>query len=447
MAKIKNFQLYQLLFLRLVIILAVVACVFFLYKQHFIYTTIFFLLIFIALLAELFYFVQNVFQFYDKTISAILNDDFSADFSKHSGLQNYKSLFKLYNTLKANKQEQVSKDIVYSSILNNIETAVLILQKKQGEEERNIFFINDYFSGHFRVPKVTKWHYLKNMLPSLCTIIEERDFDDIKTSIQIRIDKEDMQTFILQASKTVNYNDEYYIVLMDSIQNVIDKKEKEAWVNLMKVISHELMNSVTPIRSLAQNLQEIAGQEKLTDDDLDDIRQSVNTMIHRSDHLQGFIESYRKLAMLPSPVKEKTELTALIGSVLQIMAPLLKNAGISIDNKVTDKRWLMVDRLQIEQVLINLLTNSMYALEDKVDKKIEIAAEFKNKRVFITISDTGSGIDAAIEDKIFLPFFTTRKQGAGIGLTLSKNIVEAHNGYLIYNTDGERTTFLICLVE
>jgi nitrogen fixation/metabolism regulation signal transduction histidine kinase len=256
-----------------------------------------------------------------------------------------------------------------------------------------------------------------------------------------------MQTFILQASKTVNYNDEYYIVLMDSIQNVIDKKEKEAWVNLMKVISHELMNSVTPIRSLAQNLQEIAGQEKLTDDDLDDIRQSVNTMIHRSDHLQGFIESYRKLAMLPSPVKEKTELTALIGSVLQIMAPLLKNAGISIDNKVTDKRWLMVDRLQIEQVLINLLTNSMYALEDKVDKKIEIAAEFKNKRVFITISDTGSGIDAAIEDKIFLPFFTTRKQGAGIGLTLSKNIVEAHNGYLIYNTDGERTTFLICLVE
>jgi nitrogen fixation/metabolism regulation signal transduction histidine kinase len=285
------------------------------------------------------------------------------------------------------------------------------------------------------------------MLPSLCTIIEERDFDDIKTSIQIRIDKEDMQTFILQASKTVNYNDEYYIVLMDSIQNVIDKKEKEAWVNLMKVISHELMNSVTPIRSLAQNLQEIAGQEKLTDDDLDDIRQSVNTMIHRSDHLQGFIESYRKLAMLPSPVKEKTELTALIGSVLQIMAPLLKNVGISIDNKVTDKRWLMVDRLQIEQVLINLLTNSMYALEDKVDKKIEIAAEFKNKRVFITISDTGSGIDAAIEDKIFLPFFTTRKQGAGIGLTLSKNIVEAHNGYLIYNTDGERTTFLICLVE
>ncbi|MNE32333.1 Sensor protein ZraS [compost metagenome] len=101
----------------------------------------------------------------------------------------------------------------------------------------------------------------------------------------------------------------------------------------------------------------------------------------------------------------------------------------------------------MEQVLINLLTNSMYALEGKAEKHIEISSEVKNKRVYITISDSGNGIDSAIEDKIFLPFFTTRKDGAGIGLTLSKNIIEAHGGYLNYVSDESKTHFTICLME
>ena len=107
----------------------------------------------------------------------------------------------------------------------------------------------------------------------------------------------------------------------------------------------------------------------------------------------------------------------------------------------------MVDSLQMEQVLINLLTNSLYALEGNDEKIIEISAEQKNKRLFISISDSGIGIDAEIEDKIFLPFFTTRKEGAGIGLTLSKNIIEAHGGYLNYQMDDNKTRFIICLVE
>ena len=107
----------------------------------------------------------------------------------------------------------------------------------------------------------------------------------------------------------------------------------------------------------------------------------------------------------------------------------------------------MVDALQMEQVLINLLTNSLYAMEEKDEKIIEISAEFKNQRLFISISDSGIGIDGAIEDKIFLPFFTTRKEGAGIGLTLSKNIMEAHGGYLNYQTDDHKTRFVICLLE
>ncbi|WP_242497107.1 sensor histidine kinase [Flavobacterium petrolei] len=382
---------------------------------------------------------------YDRTITSILQNDFTSDFSKHKSYQNYSSLFKLYERLKNKENEQVSKDIVYRSILNTIETGIIILQKEGNDW--NIFLMNDYFSKHFDVPKVSKWKYLKNHLPSLCEIIEEQDFQEIKTSLEIRVNQQDTQTFLMQTSRSEIYNTDYFIVLLDSIQNVIEKKEKEAWVNLMKVISHELLNSITPIRSLSQNLQELVQQETISAEDLDDMKSSVATMLRRSDHLQQFVESYRKLAMLPSPKKEVIELSKLIDNSCQIMNPLFKKEHIEVINTFAFDRRLHIDPQQMEQVLINLLTNCIHALKDGVKKQIVISAEVKEKRTFIMITDNGKGIEQEIESKIFLPFFTTRKEGAGIGLTLSKNIVEAHGGYLVYRNDNGKTAFVICLVD
>lgn len=435
---------YNAIFIRITLIVIGIAIGVFLFEKGLFYSSFFVALISFLLLIEFYQFVKNTFLFYDKTIEAILNKDFSSDFSKHSSFENYKNLFKLYDNLKIKENDAVSRDQIYRSILNSIETGVIILQKE--ENDWNIFMMNDYFSKHFMVPKVSKWHYLKNQLPSLCDIIEEQNFQEIKTSVQIRVDKQDTQTFILQSSRTKTFHQEYYIVLLDSIQKVIEKKEKEAWTNLMKVISHELMNSITPIRSLTQNLNEMMQQPELSKEDLEDIRQSASAMMYRSDHLQNFVESYRKLAMLPSPKKERVELDQLIRETLQVMVPMFKKENVSVANLVTN-RWLFADKLQIEQVLINLLTNSMYALESKIVKEITIASEVQNNRIFISITDSGSGIDAEIEDKIFLPFFTTRKDGAGIGLTLSKNIIEAHGGYLSYHVENEKTSFVICLIE
>jgi nitrogen fixation/metabolism regulation signal transduction histidine kinase len=441
----QSFKIYNQLFIRLLFIIIGVGIAVFLLQRGLIYTSVFCFFIIFLLLIELYWYIKNAFLFYDKTIQAILQNDFSADFSKHKSFKNYASLFKLYEKLKTKENDQFSKDIIYRSILNNIETGILILRKE--ENDWNIFLMNDYFSKYFSVPKVSKWSYLRNQLPSLCSIIEEQNFEEIKTSLQIRVNNQDTQTFVLQSSRSKTFNQDYYIVLLDSIQKVIEKKEKEAWINLMKVISHELLNSLTPIRSLSQNLHELVQQETLSKEDLDDMKSSVFTMLNRSDHLQQFVESYRKLAMLPSPKKEKVALSQLIEGSLQIMAPLIKQEKIEIHNTISFNRWLEIDKNQMEQVLINLFTNSIYALSDKKEKQIKISAEVKEKRVFITITDTGNGIETEIEDKIFLPFFTTRKEGAGIGLTLSKSIVEAHGGYLAFNNENEKTSFVICLVE
>lgn len=374
-----------------------------------------------------------------------MQDDFSSDFSKHKFNSTYNELFTLYETLKNKQNEQVTRDIIYRSILNNIESGVIILQKQ--EREWSIFLMNDYFSSHFNVPKVSKWRYLKNQLPALCEIIEEDDFHEIKTSIDISINEQSKQTFVLQASRTEIFEQDYFIVLLDSIQNVVEKKEKDAWINLMKVISHELLNSITPIRSICQNLEDLVEQDSLSTEDLEDIKNSVQTMLRRSDHLQKFVEGYRKLAMLPSPKKEKIGLKQLIENSLEVMNPLFKEKNVEVYNEVTIDRLLSVDVQQIEQVLINLLMNSLHALENREQKQISIAAEIKENRIFIQISDNGNGIDKEIENKVFLPFFTTRKEGAGIGLTLSKNIVEAHGGYLDFKKQDDKTNFVICLIE
>jgi nitrogen fixation/metabolism regulation signal transduction histidine kinase len=398
----------------------------------------------IIMLAEMYFYVQNRVLFYDRTLLSILQNDFTTNFPEENKKDNFKTLYLLYETLKEQQQEQTSKEVVYQSILNSIETGTLILEKEN--EEWNIFLMNDCFSDLFKVPKVSHWKYLKNYLPSLCNEIENLGFTELKSAISIKIEEQDLQTFMLQTSLTKTYNKEYFIILLDSIQRVIEKKEKEAWINLMKIISHELMNSLTPIRALSQNLLQIVDQEKLEKDDFEDIKSSISTIINRSDHLQVFVENYRKLAMLPTPNKQMTPINMLFDDCLRIMNPILKSENIQLINEINSSRSILIDKNQMEQVIINLITNSIYALKDKAEKKMFLSSYTENNRFFITISDNGKGIAPEIRDKVFLPFFTTRKDGAGIGLTLSKNIIEAHGGYLSYQTDEDQTDFVICLI-
>ncbi|WP_291151331.1 sensor histidine kinase [Flavobacterium sp. UBA7680] len=440
----KNWKFYNALFARVLFVMILFfVCVFLIYKMFYYNALLvgFFAFIF---LAEMYLYVKNELQFYDRTLLSILQNDFSTNFPEENKKDNFKSLYLLYENLKVQQQEQTSKEMIYRSLLNNIDTAALILEKEN--EDWDIFLMNDCFSDLFKVPKVSHWKYLKNYLPSLCNEIEKTEFSELKSAISIKIEEQDLQTFMLQTSKTQTYNKEYYIILLDSIQRVIEKKEKEAWINLMKIISHELMNSLTPIRALSQNLLHIVDQESLEEDDFDDIKSSISTIINRSDHLQVFVENYRKLAMLPTPTKQMTPINSLFEDCLRIMSPILKAENIELINDIHSSRSIMIDKNQMEQVIINLITNSVYALKEKNEKKMYLSSYTENNRFFISISDNGKGIDPEIQDKIFLPFFTTRKDGAGIGLTLSKNIIEAHGGYLSYQTDEDKTSFVICLI-
>jgi len=395
-------------------------------------------------LVELYFHTKNRALIYDKTILSILHNDFSSLLPESYKSGNYSNLYNLYESARKKQYELSSRDLVFTSILDNVDTAILILRKSS--DDWSVFLMNDYFSKLFGVPKFRNWQHLREKIPSFAAILEESGFSEMKSSAEIRVNEGELQTFSVQTSQTQSFQDMYYVVMLDSIQKVVERKEKQAWVNLMNVISHELMNSLTPIQSLSQSLNEIAQHEVPDADDLQDIRDGLSTIVNRSNHLTFFVENYRRLTMLPTPVKEPTNLSALIRDCVQIMSPVLKQENVGIIDNVQLVSSVNVDARQIEQVFINLITNSVLALREKSEKHIYIKSWTEPNRVFIGISDTGKGIENEIRDKIFLPFFTTRKDGAGIGLTLSKNIVEAHGGYLSYAPRDGKTEFVVSLI-
>src|SRR5690606_2413458 len=141
---------------------------------------------------------------------------------------------------------------------------------------------------------------------------------------------------------------DYFVLRLDPIKKIIDKKEKESWINLMNVISHELMNSLTPIQSLSNSLQGITSQENLDKEDIEDLQDGLQTISNRSNHLQFFVENYRKLASLPSPQKQLTDLSILVSECINVMQPLLKTENIQVVSEL-EKIYLEVDRQQLKQ--------------------------------------------------------------------------------------------------
>ncbi|WP_121964352.1 PAS domain-containing sensor histidine kinase [Myroides sp. N17-2] len=427
-------------FLRIIVILAFGLLGMYLFKVGLTYSFLLVCILIIALFSELYFFQKRYYSAIDRIVLAMIYDDYSLKTTKVQANETLNNLQRLYQKLQTQQQQNEIRELVYLNILNNIESGILILEKKG--EQWEIFFINDYFSTLFDIPKIKSWTNLERLLPSLANHLQLLDFKESKESIDIKIEDEEKQTFMLQTSNTTSQNQEYFIVLLDSIQKVLEKKEKDTWENLMKIISHEIMNSLTPIHSLAHNTQQILEEEEhLSEEDIDDIKLSINTIVNRTDHLQQFINNYRKLTMLASPKKQVVDPNHIIKLSVETLMPLFKNNQIAVHTNLSLQTTVEWDAKQMEQVFINLLTNAIHATAKQKIKEININLYEKNNRLCIDIEDSGAGILAEIKEKIFIPFYTTREEGAGIGLPLSKNIVEMHNGYLTYNRREDKTVF------
>ena len=212
--------------------------------------------------------------------------------------------------------------------------------------------------------------------------------------------------------------------------------EMEAWQKLIRVLTHEIMNSITPIISLSETLSEREMSEK----NYPVMRQGMQTIHRRSKGLLEFVENYRKLTRLPAPVRRPVAVREL----LQDLQKLFSEEYIRIELPEAD-RILQIDRTQIEQVLINLIKNAKEACSRKEHPRIEVKMlPALSWQCLITVNDNGEGILPEVQDKIFVPFFTTKPSGSGIGLSLCKQVMNRHGGNItVQSTVGKGSCFTL----
>jgi two-component system, NtrC family, nitrogen regulation sensor histidine kinase NtrY len=231
------------------------------------------------------------------------------------------------------------------------------------------------------------------------------------------------------------------LVAVHNIRSELQSRELEAWQNLTKVLRHEIMNSLTPIVSLSETMKEIIVHDLNTDDgnkrqeSIDDLSSSINSVIHRSKSIMNFVNAYREFTNVPAPQLNKIKVSDILREVATIYHA---NATMNISYDIKNDFELEVDQEQIEQVLINLIKNAVEACIQVINPNIKIVASLEKQKKTITISDNGEGIKEENMDKIFIPFYTSKEQGSGIGLSLSKQIMQMHGGSLAYakNSSG-----------
>jgi nitrogen fixation/metabolism regulation signal transduction histidine kinase len=299
-----------------------------------------------------------------------------------------------------------------------------------------------------RVRELNNINELKESIPQLLDSMKR-----LKTGGRdlVRADIDgNIQQLAVYAIQMNLHNEEVKLISLQNIQSELEKKEMEAWQNLVRVLTHEIMNSVTPISSLANTVSEdledrIKRPDSLCSEDLEDYQMSIGTIRKRSEGLIRFVKDFRNLTQVPTPELQRVNVETLINEVVVLHKKEWETNHVEpVIDIEREGMHILMDKDMIEQVLINLIKNAFHALEDVENGQITLRAGYeKSKHPFIAIKDNGSGIDEEAVEKIFIPFYTTRKTGSGIGLSLSRQIMRKHRGSLNVRTWEEGGTEFI----
>ncbi|NDV68825.1 PAS domain-containing sensor histidine kinase [Dysgonomonas sp. 25] len=332
-----------------------------------------------------------------------------------------------FNTLTQKREAELN---FYNNLLNRIDFAVIIADEKQA-----VKWINKAALDLLGRPKITHIEALKNISDDL--------FDAFNTLLPktmkiVRLHREGKSRYLAVTLSTVYVNGSpLKIYSLKDVQPVVEETEQSAWMQLVSVLTHEMMNSLTPIISLSDTFSDVEAEQ-----DPAMMAKAMQTIHRRSEGLLEFISNYKKLTQIPIPRREYVSVKEILEDVLS----LLKSQGIEAEYIITsDNIAIYADRGQMEQVLINLIKNASEACADKDKPEIQITAmEDSNNRIIISIADNGQGMSPETTERIFMPFYTTKLNGSGIGLSICRQIIDLHGGTLTVTSQAEKgSTFYI----
>ena len=408
---------------------------------------ILFLLLLIQV-GELIRYVNQTNRELAKFILSIKHNDISVNFRQSKIGASFEELSDAFEEVaRAYEDAKIEKQAQFEYlrlVVNNMNVGIISL-----ENEVDIALINRPAEKILGVLGINNWEILKEKVPAFTSKI-----DDMKETgrrlIEINLNGQ-MQTLSVDVITVKMLEKNYKLITFQDIHGEIEQKEIEAWHKLIKILTHEIMNSATPISSLTETMQSVIEKDgkakkasELDDETIEDLLFSLKTIERRSNGMLTFIDDYRKLTKVAKPKIEKVDVNNFLNSISDLLQAQLTKENIKLVCEVTDVDDLTIDASQIEQVIINLVKNATYALQDCKDPLIEIKAYIKDGKKVIEVTDNGAGIPEKEKKEIFVPFFSTKKEGSGIGLSLSKQIMHLHNGNITFTSqEGKGTSFYL----
>jgi two-component system nitrogen regulation sensor histidine kinase NtrY len=381
-------------------------------------------------------------------VESIHYRDFSRHFDVRKAPNELKPLRKGFNeintTFKLISRERETQYHYLQKILELVDTGILSYEYETGETG----WINEAFKRLIGIPYIKTIYSLEKREPELY-----KEITDIKPgeSKVISITRNQQQYKILVTASVLRSDDKNYkLVAFQNVSEALDETESKAWQKLLSVMTHEIMNSVAPISSLADTLKNRLQSPEIANSpvssQLEDLELGIDTIKRRSEGLLKFTESYRNLNKITKLDLKKILVRDLFENLNSLMQPSLEKKHIELEIVLRDPALAIeADINLLEQVMINLMVNAIEAVKDRETPRITLSAEVQaNNRTVVKVADNGLGIPNELLDKIFIPFFSTRKTGSGIGLSLCKQIMLLHKGTIkVQSSEGHGAAFLL----
>ncbi|MEL6862948.1 MAG: ATP-binding protein [Bacteroidota bacterium] len=438
---LKNFKVNvaaRILFL----IILVLALVYFLQNTEF-YITMFILLILIIIsFVGLIRYVDQTNRDFTAFLLGIKYEDFSATYSGYHKGKTFGDLYEAFNQINKKfldiRSETEAHFQYLQTVVEHVNVGLLCL-----DEQGEVALMNKGLAKLLKKPymrSVKDLQLINEQLYQTVAKIQAGERELIKVVIQ-----DQLSQIALRATEFKLKNEQFKLVSMQNIKSELEEQELDAWQKLIRILTHEIMNSVAPIFSLSSTINDLiaVNRQELGEEDIQDIRDAIGAISKRSQGLLGFTETYRNLTRIPIPKIRSVNAHQLIKRIYVLLKPVFTEQQIQVDLVLPSSEiFFQVDAELIEQVMINLIKNAIDALKGQTDAQIKIILQKTATSTTIKVSDNGPGISEEVMEQIFVPFFTTKQEGSGIGLSLSRQIMRMHKGSInVQSAEGSGTIF------
>jgi len=379
----------------------------------------------------------------EQFMDAVGNVD-SPEVRFHTDGKLFKRLEERSNSLKegirARRLEKEKDERILISAINSADFGLFCFNSKG-----DILFANQAALGLISKKELKRLDQIKSVNEKLwqtMTRVSNGSSRVIRLSPSSRpgIDSEPDRLLSVRLKELKIFDETYRLFSLQDIQEELHKNESDSWQKIIRVLTHEIMNAVAPILSLTKSLQSRlqSGDEQ----EIGKISNGLQIIESTGKGLVDFTEEYRRLSLLPSPKKEAIEVAAAIKGIVLLLETDAENRGIQISTKMeTPDLKILADPQQFEMIMINLLKNAFESFEGKSqDQQVLIHSKLSRNRAVITVEDRGIGIPEGLLDQVFVPFFSTKEQGSGIGLSLVRQILNKHDANIhLESKPGEGT--------